>query len=293
MRPIYENTVIQIEVTNACYLKCTHCTRHVGHHRKPFFMKLESIREAIRSLSDFPGRIGLMGGEPTMHPKFGEVLALYREMIPDRRRREFWTAGFRWGDYKEAIFGTFDKDRISYNDHIAYDGKHQPLLVAIDEVIEDEELRAELIENCWVQSQWSASITPKGAFFCEVAASLDWLFDGPGGYPVVPGWWNRTPADFADQVARYCGQCSAAIPMPAFADGRGGRDGPTVDIVSRETFAKLKAVGSPKALAGNLEIWDKKITRADLEALADWAPSHYRTFEAHDPADVEKALSEA
>ena len=41
-----------------------------------------------------------------------------------------------------------------------------------------------MIDNCWIQSQWSASITPKGGFFCEVAASLDYLFEGPGGYEI-------------------------------------------------------------------------------------------------------------
>ena len=35
MRPLSEMSVIQIEVTNACFLKCANCTRHVGHHRNP------------------------------------------------------------------------------------------------------------------------------------------------------------------------------------------------------------------------------------------------------------------
>ena len=81
MRPIYENTVIQIDVTNACYLKCTNCTRHVGHHKKPYFMDLEYLRKAIDSLQDFPGEIGLMGGDPTLHPKFDEICKIYEEMV--------------------------------------------------------------------------------------------------------------------------------------------------------------------------------------------------------------------
>ena len=46
MRLLREMTVIQIEVTNACSLKCANCTRHVGHHRKPF-MELDYIEKAI------------------------------------------------------------------------------------------------------------------------------------------------------------------------------------------------------------------------------------------------------
>ena len=35
-------------------------------------------------------------------------------------------------------------------------------LVGIDEAVEDKELVHELIDNCWVQEQWSASITLGG-----------------------------------------------------------------------------------------------------------------------------------
>ena len=53
MRPIYENTVIHIDITNACYLKCTNCTRHVGHHNKPYFMELDYVRKAMIHCKNF------------------------------------------------------------------------------------------------------------------------------------------------------------------------------------------------------------------------------------------------
>lgn len=286
MRGIHENCVIQVEITNACHLSCTACTRHVGHHRKPFFMEPEMVRKAIRSLDGFEGRIGCMGGEPALHPKFGEILAIFREEVPDRRRREFWTAGFRWGDLKSEIYATFDKDRVNYNDHTTPDGCHTPLLVAIDDVVGDEELKKQLIENCPFQSHWSASITPKGGFFCEIAASLDWLFDGPGGYAIEPGWWRKTPADFQDQVKRYCGSCSGAIPMPGMSDMRGGRDGPSVDWISRSNVERLKEGRSPKVMKGNYQVWEKPIDRAHVEEYAARNPRAFRTFVARNPEDV-------
>ena len=45
--------------------------------------------------------------------------------------------------------------------------------------MEDKKLMWQMIDNCWIQSQWSASITPKGGFFCEGAASLDYLYSIP------------------------------------------------------------------------------------------------------------------
>jgi hypothetical protein len=286
MRPIYENTVIQIEITNACHLACANCTRFVGHHRKPFFMSVDHVRAAIASLEEFPGRVGIMGGEPTMHPKFREILQVVREMIPDKGRREFWTAGFKWDEFRDDIQLTFD--RIAYNDHTQVTGKHQPLLVGIDEVIKDPELRKILIDNCWVQAQWSASITPKGAFFCEIAAAQDWLFNGPGGYDVVPGWWDKTPDDFQDQVARYCGQCSAAIPMQTESDARGGRE-KSIDVISPKNLERLKRVRSPKVMAGKYRIQAEPMDTEQY--MASWTPSKFRPFVAHNPEDVRDALA--
>ena len=211
MRPLSEMTIIQIEVTNACWLKCSNCTRHVGHHRDPFFMELDFIEKAIDSLEGFEGNIGIMGGEPTLHPKFNEICEIVQKKIP-RRKREFWTSGFQWSKKKDIILETWDKDRIAYNEHSTSGGKHTPLLVAIDEVVEDKKLMWQMIDNCWIQSQWSASITPKGGFFCEVAASLDYLYKGPGGYKIEKDWWKKNPKQFKDQVERYCKDCSGALP---------------------------------------------------------------------------------
>lgn len=288
MKPISENVVIQIEIINGCTLACANCTRHVGHHRKPFIMSLEQVREAILSLEGFPGRVGCMGGEPAMHPQFRDVLAIYRELLP-KDRREFWTTGFKWTEYVEDINETFHPHLIHYNDHTQTSGRHQPLLVAIEDVIPDAALREELIDDCWVQRQWSASITPKGAFFCEVAASLDHLFDGPGGWPVEPGWWKRVPTDYADQRAFACNKCSAAIPMETLSDGRGGRDY-APDVVSRSNLARLRAVGSPKVARGHYELWTRKLTREDIEEQKDWHPSRFRDFVAHSPEDVKEAV---
>ena len=287
MRPIAENTVIQIEITNDCHLSCANCTRHVGHHREPFYMDLDTVERAIDSLDGCPSRIGIMGGEPVKHPLFAEICDLVQRKVP-ADKREFWTAGFRWGRYEKLIKDTFP--RINFNDHIATGGRHHPLLVAIEEVVDDPELRRKLIDNCPYQSHWSASITPHGAYFCEIAASMGALF-GIKGWPIEPGWWRRGVADYKDQIDAFCGKCSGALPMPAYSDARGGRDKPNRDIMSPGNYARLTAIGSPKVLAGGYEIWDRKITAADLDQLKNWQPRQYRDFEAHTPEDVKSHLT--
>ena len=280
MRPLYEMKLIQIEITNACVLRCANCTRFVGHHKKPFFMDIETFTKALDSLEGFPGHIGIMGGEPTLHPQFRQLLKIMRDKIPEKNRREFWTTGlYKWGEYKSDIYETFDTERIAYNDHSQPDGKHQPLLVAAEDVVKDKELMWELIDNCWVQMKWSASITPKGAFFCEVAAAADHLFDGPGGYPIEKDWWKKTPAEFADQVQRYCPKCSAAVPIPSYSDKE------KFDLISQTNSERLAQTASPKFNAGNVLVYDRLITRADVEKAKLATKQNYRNFVAHGPED--------
>jgi hypothetical protein len=291
MRPLYDSAVIQVDITSACHLKCANCTRMVGHHRPNYFMSLNCFARAVESLDGFPGRIGLMGGEPCLHPEFGEILALYRSMVP-KEKREFWTSGWKWTEFAEDISETFEPELIHFNDHRQTTGKHQPIAVAISEVVEDESLMWELIDKCPFQLHWSPVITDHGAFFCEIGAALSRAMNGPEGWPVEPGWWNKTPDQFQDQVKALCPNCSGCLPLPKFSDGRGGRDGPTIDVVSRGNLERLKAAGSPKALRGDVEVWDRKLTRADIERMiGGWRPREFRDFVAHSPEEVEKALA--
>ncbi len=271
MIPIYDIRCIHIEVTNACNITCANCTRFVGHHKEPFFMTLEMVKKALDSLEGFPGRVGIMGGEPTIHPQFAEICKLVQENVPDRRKRQLWSNGCNWGKYEKVIYETFDRDLIIYNDHTRDEDVHQPLLIAAGAVVEDKDLMWDLIDDCWIQSRWSASITPKGAFFCEVAAAQDYLYDGPGGYPIEKGWWDKKPADFKDQVERYCINCSAAVPMER------PRSKSEKDMVSPGNAARLEALGSPRYRKGNIEIFDRSFSREEIEEVRkDWKPWSHR-----------------
>ena len=272
--------VIQIEVTNVCNLQCSNCTRFIGHYRKPFFMDLAAVEKALASLDGYEHQIGIMGGEPTLHPQFREICVLMEKMVPNRRQRSLWTNGYRWNEYKDLIDRVFNSENVIYNDHKDLEvGKHQPLLVAAEEILDDRELMWRLIGNCWIQWRWAASITPKGGFFCEVAAALDYLFDGPGGYPLEKGWWDKNPNEFLDQVKRYCPKCSAAIPMErvdAHAD---------YDLVSKKNAGRLEALESPKYKRGNYKIFDKKLTEEDVDRVIKegWTPWSHRPYKQSSP----------
>lgn len=220
---------------------------------------------------DHPGLIGVMGGEPTLHPRFADMCQYLYEKLPKekltppdaftlptdsfievRRRQELdayviypYENGLRpvvmgaglWTTITPNYMKNFEiiQDVFRFqnlNDHTNA-SYHQPILISRKDMGIGDKEWLKLREKCWVNQLWSSSITPKGCFFCEVAGALDMLYDGPGGLPIEPGWWKRDIEDFKEQF-RWCELCG--IPLKTF--GRDAREG-IVDV-SEENLALLK-----------------------------------------------------
>lgn len=258
---------IQIDITNACLNTCSNCTRFCGHHTKPFFMSVDYFKKAVDSLREFPKVVGLIGGEPTLHPKFVEMATymgvsrlskptnLCRLPVADMSKHMhteliqhedhacgLWSMlGTRYRKHFEIISDTFGYQIL--NDH-KNACKHQALLMSRKDFgISDEEWTLKR-DSCWIQNSWSATITPKGAFFCEVAGALDMLFDGPGGWDITDhNWWKRQPHEFGDQL-NWCEMCGAALDTPSRIsnDGR--------DDISKTLLENLLKIKSPKIKKG-------------------------------------------
>lgn len=276
--------IIQIDITNACIHQCSNCTRFCGHHKKPFFMDFDTFKKAVDSLDGYVGTIGVMGGEPTLHPEFNKIANYIASKYPHLRGKDrqmlhpqaefmkaiqdlefsntcgydsglgkrqtvigpgLWSAmGKHYQKYYEVIQDTFKYQAL--NDHInpMY---HQPILITRKELgIADEEWYV-LRDKCWIQNEWSAAITPKGAFFCEVAGALDMLFDGPGGWKIEPRWWMRTPEEFGEQI-HWCELCGLAC-NTFMRDAN-----EEIDDVSPVLYQMLLGQESPRLKAGHVNL---------------------------------------
>lgn len=285
MRSPEDMRIIQIDVTNACVHTCSNCSRMCGHHRRPFFMDFDTFKMAVDSLEGFDGTIGIMGGEPTLHPEFERMTRYlaskyplkgnsylieptddfirnlkYEEMTVTEKYYEeagdnarvtgpgLWSSLIsKYGDYYELIQDSFYYQCV--NDH-SISCYHQPVMVCRKDLGVSDEEWIKKRDNCWMQMNWSASITPKGAFFCEVAAALDMLFDGPGGWPIEKGWWRKRPEDFTDQL-HWCEWCGLALETRS----RDANEG--VDDVSETFLERLKETGSPKLAKGLVNVYHK------------------------------------
>lgn len=286
MKSPQDMRIIQIDITNACFHRCSNCTRFCGHHKKPFFMDFETFKRAVDSFEGYRGTVGIMGGEPTLHPQFSRFLEYLNEhkyypksenllVRPAKKfmkviaqmeqnstfiNREhgierncvlgygLWSAlSDKYREYYELIQDTFNFQALNDHTNIMY---HAPIMIRRKDMNIPDDKWLEIRDNCWAQKEWSATITPKGAFFCEIAGALDMLFDGPGGWEIEPGWWKRTPEQFGEQL-KWCELCGIAL--NTFT-----RDAnEEMDDMSPWWHDKLKELGSPKienGMANILEI---------------------------------------
>lgn len=275
--------IIQIDITNACAKSCSNCTRFCGHHKKPFFMNFDTFKRAVDSLLDFEGTIGIIGGEPTLHPEFERFVRYLESRLPKKKRKQsnrfiypqnnymaaihdqegeqivakncgigvtvygagLWSAVVpTYKKHYEAIHDVFKYMAVNDHSRAMY---HQPALITRKELKIGDEAWLKLRENCWINQFWSASITPKGAFFCEIAAALDMLFDGPGGWPIEAGWWKREGDALNDQL-HWCELCGLAL--NTFTRNANEE----LDDISPVIYEKLKAIGDPKLRTNHVNL---------------------------------------
>lgn len=301
--------IVQIDITNACMHQCSNCTRFCGHHQKPFFMDFDTFKRAVDSLDEFQGTIGMIGGEPTLHPEFEKFVKYmysktddkcknklghlknpqknFIQAVREHERRQhsickkgnklaiinkgmgLWSAmPQNYMRYYELIQDMFNRQLLNDHGNAMY---HQPILITRKELaIPDDEWK-KLRDQCWINREWSPTITPKGAFFCEVAAAMDMLFKGPGGWPIEPGWWKRKEKDFGEQLS-WCEMCG--IPLQTFS--RDARE--EVDDVSPVMYKKLLEIESAKVLNGHvnvLEIENNSISEKSKKTIHEYCANIY------------------
>lgn len=267
MRPIIDMDSVAVLITNQCINRCSNCTQLCGHHATPNFITFDEFKEAVDSMEAYPKMFGFHGGEPLLHPEFEKFCEYARSKLP-KERLGLWTCLPKGKEhYREAITSTFG--HIFLNDHTRNDILHGPILVASEEMPFADWYRWYLIDKCWVQNYWSASINSNGAFFCEVAASLSLLFDLGKGWKVEPGWWNRTPKDYVEQMETYCKLCGCAMPLKKreSIDGR--------DDISPNMYKKLKDICSPKFKQGKCIVHDLSVCQDDRQ-IATYKDLTYR-----------------
>jgi hypothetical protein len=216
---------------------------------------------------DYPKMTGFQGGEPLLHPDFEKMCEYARSKIKPAQLGLWTTLPEGYEHYREDICATFK--HIFINDHTRADIFHHPGLVAVEEYEPDERKMWQLIDRCWAQESWSASIYPNGAWFCEIAGamSMTGFWGKMDGWPVEPGWWWRIPKDFREQMEAFCPHCG----FPAKVRRRSSQEG--IDDISPKNYERLKDK-SKKIQRGKYEIYD--FFKPDAEGMCHAPMARYK-----------------
>lgn len=266
MKPLHKKWSINIEISNECQYNCAYCTRYVRHlpKEKIFKLSIEQFENILKSLKGWPTLINFFGGEPTIHPLFKEFCELALTYFPKRKLQLFTAGGYGYDKHKEVIDKTFKN--VYLNPHIKNKEMcyHQPLTIALNDVVKETRVKRYLMDNCWAAETWCGSIYSHGVYFCEMAGSLDWLlFDGKNANELKPKFWKQN-----FEIQRFlCGFCGMCIPMKR--EKSGGRE-----VFSRGLYELLKFKGLK---FNNEEVVDKIFTLDEIrESAKTWCPGNFR-----------------
>jgi len=244
------HSILQIVVTSACDMACSNCT-YLVKHRPTEHITLANFERAVHSLIGYPGIVGLIGGNPCLHPDFPKLCKML-DVIP-RQQRGLWSNRlFGHGKVAADTFGFYNLNvhgnqaaaeeirqdipwaRIYGEDKSSI---HGAVMVSMADLVPDESQRYDLIARCDINQKWSAAVVQIDGrlegYFCELTSSLAAATGRRCGVPIVPGWWDRPMEDFAAQVDMHCHQCGVPLRI------RGHHDSAKTDDISRSHRATV------------------------------------------------------
>ncbi len=209
---------IEIDITYECNLKCLGCNRSCTQAPTKESIKVSDIKKFITaSINDNKQwqRINILGGEPTLHPNFKEIIDLiYNEYIlkySPNTILKIVSNGF-----EEQSRLLCDEIRKRYkNVCIGYSSYKTNRVVEYfspfnDAPIDDENFKnANYHKGCWVTSYCGIGLNSKGYYVCAVAGGIDRLVNKKMAIKNLKDITEEKLKKQLDEFCKYCGNFKA------------------------------------------------------------------------------------
>jgi hypothetical protein len=197
---------VEIDITYKCNLKCFNCNRSCTQAPSEFEMPVAMIEAFIAQSVDqkIPWkRIRLLGGEPTLHTRFFDIVELlmqYRRAHNPDVRLVVGT-NFHGRRVRRVLKQLPPSIAIKSTLKTSRTNLFRPFNVApVDTRLNrfsDYTCGCRIIEECGL------GLTPQGYYVCAVAGGIDRIFGYQLGRPDLPD-----PSDtLVDQMAAFCPLC--------------------------------------------------------------------------------------
>lgn len=267
--------LLEIDITYACNLNCYNCNRSCEQAPTGEHMDLAQIQahvdEWIKRGKSWE-RVRLLGGEPTLHKQFFEILDViraYRDQHSPSTAIEVTTNGH--GDKVNAAIGKIPPDVIVNNTSKA--SKVQPEFCSFNVAPVDlpDYRHTDYANACLVPQVCGTGLGPGGYYPCAVASGIDRIFRWRLGRPTMPD--DGDP--MRDDLRRFCAVCGyfKRAPEPPL-------EGPVRSATWDVAYAnhrRGRATGGPRT--GRQEVPHSAPPQTEALPRGDFSPA-----DAHQPA---------
>jgi len=219
---LLKGKMVNVLITNKCNLQCGGCHQFCGLITKNYKSRIwnispkqldENIKVLTHPKGTNPKRIGIFGGETTLHPQWGEILKVVKNY--SNVQFDVWTNGTR---PEKLIVLPNVRYRIGDKQSMM----HRATLVAACDIYKKDTLEfyweiAHRICRMWKQCR--SVVYDNRAYLCEPAAAFDRLELGSEKWDESKGWklklgenpFNRTQIEIAKQGKSFCYRCGFCI----------------------------------------------------------------------------------
>lgn len=176
---------IEIDITYECNLKCVNCNRSSTQAPIKEGMTLDQINEFVRdsiSLCKKWELINILGGEPTIHKDFNEIvnLILNNYIVPYSPNTILQITSNGYGDTVKEQLAKLPNHKNVIIDYASFkDNKIIPYFSPFNNApIDNKDIdKAEYEKGCWVTSYCGIGLNQLGYYPCGVAGGIDRVFE--------------------------------------------------------------------------------------------------------------------
>jgi Radical SAM superfamily len=161
---------VEIEITTACNRTCPNCDRSCVQAPSNTHMSLEQVRHFVaesQGLCWLWEEVVLIGGEPTLHPDFLEIVKILKPLV---HNRPMYVPGrlivATNGSNPDIIRRAGGLEVQGQNDIKNYDAFNQA----------PRDLGMSAAELCWIGDTCGIGLSRHGYYFCGAAAGIDRVF---------------------------------------------------------------------------------------------------------------------
>ncbi len=204
---------IEIDITFECNLNCKGCNRSCGEAPSKEKMSVQDIRKFVQDSIENGIKwkvISILGGEPTLHPDFNEIIGIIQKEYADVYNHDVKIKVVSNGlteqsrnmcDKAENLYQNVEIDRNSYKKN----NKVEYFTAFNDAPCDDSKFKdADYSKACWVAQYCGLGLNKNGYYGCAVCGGIDRILGGKKGYHSLS---ELSKENVKKQFSEFCKFC--------------------------------------------------------------------------------------